>query len=206
MGNQSLMLKIKGSRKLTAEKWLNLFEISYIARTGDEKSWQIASRQNEPKCLSGNYHRPDAAVIVPFHTVRDKMVIIREYRVPLDDYEYGFPAGLVDDGESVEQAARRELMEETGLTVSRFIKISPPVYSSAGMTDESVAMVYVECEGEPSNSANTDSELIEILFISPDEALALLKDTTLKFDAKAWLAISQFAEKDVHDKLKSNRR
>ena len=200
------MLKIKGSRKLTAEKWLNLFEVSYVARTGDEKSWQIASRQNEPKCLSGNYHRPDAVVIVPFHTVRDKMVIIREYRVPLDDYEYGFPAGLVDDGESVEQAARRELMEETGLTVSRFIKVSPPIYSSAGMTDESIAMVYVECEGEPSNSANTDSELIEILFISPDEALDLLKDTTLKFDAKAWLAISQFAEKDAHDKFKSNRR
>jgi ADP-ribose pyrophosphatase len=206
MGNQNLMLKIKGSRKLTAEKWLNLFEVSYIARTGDEKSWQIASRQNEPKCLSGNYHRPDAVVIVPFHTVRDKMVIIREYRVPLDDYEYGFPAGVVDDGESVEQAARRELMEETGLTVSRFIKVSPPIYSSAGMTDESVAMVYVECEGEPSNSANTDSELIEILFISPDEALDLLKDTSLKFDAKAWLAISQFAENDAHDKLKSNRR
>ena len=200
------MMKIKGCRKLTAEKWLNLFEVSYVARTGDEKSWQIASRQNEPKCLSGNYHRPDAVVIVPFHTVRDKMVIIREYRVPLDDYEYGFPAGLVDDGESVEQAARRELMEETGLTVSRFIKVSPPIYSSAGMTDESIAMVYVECEGEPSNSANTDSELIEILFISPDEALDLLKDTTLKFDAKAWLAISQFAEKDAHDKFKSNRR
>jgi ADP-ribose pyrophosphatase len=206
MGNQNFMLKIKGSRKLTAEKWLNLFEVSYIARNGDEKSWKIASRQNEPKCLSGNYHRPDAVVIVPFHTVRDKMVIIREYRVPLDDYEYGFPAGLVDEGESVEQAARRELMEETGLTVSRFIKVSPPIYSSAGMTDESVAMVYVECEGEPSNSANTNSELIEILFISSDEALDLLKDTTLKFDAKSWLAISQFAEKDAHDKLKSNRR
>jgi ADP-ribose pyrophosphatase len=200
------MMKRKGSRKLTDEKWLNLFEVSYITRTGDEKSWQIASRQNEPKCLSGNYHRPDAVVIVPFHPVRDKMVIIREYRVSLDDYEYGFPAGLVDNGESVEQAARRELLEETGLTVSRFIKVSPPIYSSAGMTDESVAMVYVECEGEPSNSANTDSELIEILFIAPGEARDLLNDTTLKFDAKSWLAISQFAENDAHDKLESNRR
>jgi ADP-ribose pyrophosphatase len=62
------------------------------------------------------------------------------------------------------------------------------------MTDESVAMVYVECEGEPSTSANTESELIETLFISPDEALRLLSDPTLKFDAKAWLVISQFAE------------
>ena len=164
------MIKIKGSRKLTDEKWLNLFDVRYIAGTGPEKSWQMASRQNEPKCMTGRYQHPDAVVIVPFHTAGNKMVIIREFRVPLDDYEYGFPAGLVDMGETVEQAARRELMEETGLTVSRFIKVSPPIYSSAGMTDESVAMVYVECEGEPSNSANTDSEIIEIQLISPDEA------------------------------------
>ena len=200
------MIKIKGSKKLTDEKWLNLFDVRYITGAGPEKSWQMASRQNEPKCITGSYQRPDAVVIVPFHTAKNKMVIIREFRVPLDDYEYGFPAGLVDNGESVEQAVRRELMEETGLTVSRFIKVSPPVYSSAGMTDESVAMVYVECEGEPSNSANTDSELIEIQLISPDEALDLLSDSTLKFDAKAWLAISQFAENDAYDKLKSNRR
>ena len=201
-----IMIKIKDSKKLTAEKWLNLFEVRYIARTGNEKSWQIASRQNEPKCVTGSYQQPDAVVIVPLHIIKDKMVIIREYRVTLNDFEYGFPAGLVDNGESVEQAARRELMEETGLIVSRFIKISPPIYSSAGMTDESVAMVYVECEGEPSNSANTESELIEILFISPREALDLLYDTSLKFDAKSWLAISQFAEHDAHDKFKSRRR
>jgi ADP-ribose pyrophosphatase len=199
-------IKITGSRKLTDEKWLNLFDVRYIAGTGTEKSWQMASRQKEPKCITGSYRRPDAVVIVPFHTARNKMVIIREFRVPLDDYEYGFPAGLVDNGESVEQATRRELIEETGLTVSRFIKVSPPIYSSAGMTDETVAMVYVECEGEPSTSANTDSELIEIQLISPDEARDLLSDTTLKFDAKAWLAISQFAENDAHDELKSNRR
>jgi len=189
-----MMLEIKGSRKLTAEKWLNLFKVSYISRTGDEKFWQMASRQKEPKCIAGGYRRPDAVVIVPFHIGENKMVVTREYRVPLNDYEYGFPAGLVDSGESVEQAARRELMEETGLTVSRFIKISPPLYSSAGMTDESVAMAYVECEGEPSTSANADSELIDILLISAEAALRLLSDPTLKFDAKAWLAISQFAE------------
>jgi ADP-ribose pyrophosphatase len=188
------MMEIKGFRKLTAERWLNLFKVSYVSRTGNKKFWQMASRHEAPKCIAGGFRLPDAVVIVPFHLAKDKMVIIREYRVTLNDYEYGFPAGLIDSGESVEQAARRELIEETGLTVSRFIKISPPLYSSAGMTDESVAMVYVECEGEPSNSANSDSELIDILLISPEEALTLISDPALKFDAKAWLAISQFAE------------
>ena len=106
-----MKVKIKDSSRLTAERWLNLFDVKYVARTGEEKSWQIASRQKEPKCVTGRYQQPDAVVIVPFHTVKNKMVILREYRVPLNDYEYGFPAGLVDRGESVEQATRRELME-----------------------------------------------------------------------------------------------
>ena len=188
------MNAIKHFKKLTDEKWLNLFDVRYIARNGDEKSWKIATRQEEPKCVKNCYEQPDAVVIVPFHNVEKKMVITREYRVPLNDFEYGFPAGLVDEGESVEQTTRRELREETGLTVRRIIKSSPPIYSSAGMTDESVVMVYVECEGQPSTSANTESEVIETLFIAPDEALRLIGDPTLKFDAKAWLVISQFAE------------
>jgi ADP-ribose pyrophosphatase len=192
------MIEIKASKKLTHQKWLNLFDVKYVAKTGDEKSWQLATRKKEPKCVTGRYDRPDAVVIVPFHKAKNKMVITREYRVPLNDYEYGFPAGLIDEGESVEQATRRELREETGLNVSRLIKISPPIYSSAGMTDESVAMVYVECEGQPSNTGNTEFELIEVLLITPAQAFQMCSDSTLKFDAKAWLEISQFAEKRLN--------
>jgi ADP-ribose pyrophosphatase len=189
-----MKIKIRSSHKLTAKRWLNLFEVRYVARTGVEKSWQIATRKEKPKCVTGRFQHPDAVVIVPFHTSENKLVLLREYRVPLNDYEYGFPAGLIDKGESVEQATRRELMEETGLTISRFNRISPPIYSSAGMTDESVAMVYVECQGTPSTAANTESERIEILLVSPGEAQVLLDDTNLKFDAKAWLVTSRYAE------------
>ena len=187
-------MKIKKSQKLTHQKWLNLFNVEYIDKKGCDKSWQIASRQNEPKCVTEDFSMPDAVVIVPFHKERKKVVITREYRIPLKDYEYGFPAGLVDKGETIEAAARRELKEETGLDVTRFTKISQPIYSSAGMTDESVAMVYVECVGRPSIEENADSEEIEVILISQSEASRLLKDPKLKFDAKAWLALSKFAE------------
>ncbi len=187
-------MKIIDVQKLTRLKWLNLFEVKYTDKHDLQKAWQVVSRENSPKCLTGNFDRPDAVIIVPFHQTINKMVITREYRVPLADYEYGFPAGLVDTGETIKDAARRELFEETGLDLIRILKISPPLYSSAGMTDESVTLVYAECQGAPSTQHNEASEAIEIILVSPKEAGKLCNNPTLKFDAKAWLVISQFAE------------
>ncbi len=186
-------MEIKKSHKLTRQKWLNLFDIEYNDKKGRAKSWQLASRQSEPKCMTADFSMPDAVVIVPFHTEQKKIVITREYRIPLGDYEYGFPAGLVDEGESIEAAARRELKEETGLDLTHFVKISQPLYSSAGMTDESVAMVYVECAGRLSVEQNTDSEEIEVMLVSQQQTQELVQNPRLKFDAKAWLVLSNFA-------------
>ncbi len=189
-----MTVEIKGAKKLTNLKWLNMFDVAYVDKNGRNKSWQIATRARQPKCVSGRFTEPDAVVIVPFHTSENKIVITREYRVPLADYEYGFPAGLVDDGESIEQAVRRELKEETGLNLTRVISTSPPIYSSAGMTDESVVMVYIECNGRPSTAGNTASESIEIDFVSPSQAARLCDNPTLKFDAKAWLVLYNYSK------------
>jgi ADP-ribose pyrophosphatase len=120
------------------------------------------------------------------------MVVTREYRVALADVEYGFPAGLVDAGETAGEAAQRELAEETGLSVIRVVHVSPPVYSSAGMTDESVSMVYVECAGTPSTAGNQGGEQIDVLFVDAGEARNLCASAALKFDAKAWLVLTDF--------------
>ena len=190
-------MKIIRADKLTDLRWLNMFDVAYLDAAGHHRSWQMASRTPAPKCITGKFNMPDAVVIVPFHTTEKKVVVTREYRVPLADYEYGFPAGLIDPGETIEQTARRELQEETGLTVTRFLKISPPIYSSAGMTDESVAMAYVECDGRPSTDGNTGSEVIEVQLLTRTQASQMCENPALKFDVKAWLVLTGYAEKGM---------
>jgi ADP-ribose pyrophosphatase len=57
--------------------------------------------------------RPDAAIIFPV-TEDGEVVLVRQYRPPLERMELGLPAGLVETDEEPEAAARRELSEETG--------------------------------------------------------------------------------------------
>jgi len=178
-------VKIIDSKKITDLPHVNLIRVRYQDRNGRDKAWVYASR--------GNSSRPDAVVVVPFHEKENKLVLIREYRVPLHGVQYGFPAGLVDEGETIEGAGKRELMEETGLTVSKVMLQSPPVYSSSGLTDESISLLYVTCRGNPSTRLNEGSEEIEVLLVSRDDARELLVCDQAVFDVKTWIVLERFA-------------
>lgn len=189
---------IEASHQLTHFTHLNLFQVDYKDRMGKDKQWIYASRSNAPSMdcqmvppLSAT---PDAVVIVPFHRDIDKLVLIREFRVPLRDLQYGFPAGLMDRGERVEETARRELKEETGLDITQILSISPPIYSSSGMTDESVSLVYAFCTGSPTTIYNEASEDITVLTLSQNEAKTLIETPDIKFDVKTWIVLSTFAK------------
>jgi ADP-ribose pyrophosphatase len=178
---------------ITGEKFVNLHKMHYRDRNGHEKTWSYASRCNPAKAESGSFDTPDAVVIVAFHEHLEKLVLIREFRIPLANYLYGFPAGLLDEGESIEDCARRELFEETGLHLTRVRKISPPIYSSSGLSDESVVMVYGDCTGDVSDLSTGDAEDIEVLFVSPLEARDLCTRHDIMFDVKTWLVLETFA-------------
>ncbi len=180
-------------RKLTDLRHLNLYTVQYRDRTGRHKTWTYASRSGPGNSGDTGPSRPDAVVVVPFHVLERKLVIIKEFRVVLGGYQYGFPAGLLDPGEGVVQAGKRELFEETGLRLTRVLAQSPAVYSSSGMTDESVSLLYVECEGTASTAHTEDSEDIEVIMVSRREAARLLETPDIRFDVKTWIVLNQFS-------------
>ncbi len=191
--DQGAGMKINCINKITDHNHLNLFSVQYKDRVDQDKEWIFASRSNPANPLEQDDRIADAVVIIPYHKKEKKLVLIKEFRVVLGDYQYGFPAGLVDKGESIEEAGKRELFEETGLTMTRIINQSPAVFSSSGMTDESLCLMFAECEGIPSNRYNEASEDIEILMVSPSMALEILRDKHIKFDVKTWIVLNSFA-------------
>lgn len=186
-------MKILDASIVAKVKYATLFAVSYLDRRGTTKLWHMVSRGDRPKCVTGDIRRPDAAIIVPYHRREQKLVVIREFRVPVGDYQYGFPAGLLDPGEDLVVTAGRELHEETGLEVVQVYRSSPAIFSSAGLTDESIAMVFVEVEGVPSIRHSHDSEDIEVFLMDLREVRDLLSREDIVFGARAWIAMDAYA-------------
>ena len=189
--------KVTKVKSLVETKFLSLYEAEYENKVGNIRTWTIASRKNnetiQKQFFENKEDTADGAIIAAYHKDENKIVIIRQFRIPLNDYVYELPAGLIDQGEDSISTIKRELMEETGLRLVEVInnKSLDKVYVSAGMTDESLAMVYCTCEGEISDEHLEDGECIEALLISQDEAKELIQSKE-KFDIKCFLLLQSF--------------
>lgn len=132
-------------------------------------------------------------VVIIAATFGDTLVITKEYRVPIEGYEYGLPAGLIDKGETPEIAARRELKEETGLDIDKIHHISPLLYSSPGITNEAAYMVLCTAKGQISQDLTEASEDITTFLISGHELLEMFLDKDRMWGAKGYMLMQRFA-------------
>lgn len=191
--------KIKDIKPLVETKFVGLYEVSYKNKLGDDRTWTVASRKNKEELseiyLNDKEGDIDAVVIAAFHKEYEKLILIKQFRVPINNYIYELPAGLVDNKEGMEKAVQRELKEETGLDIVKINKIKSKnkIYLSPGMTDESVAFVYCTCNGELSKEFLEEDEDIEPLLISQDDARRILSENE-EIDIKAFLILQMFAE------------
>lgn len=176
------MNRILNIVKETNHKFLNFYKMDVRHRDGRASEYFMASRAGSVGELKAVSHcnKPDGVIIYAvWGDQRDKVVLVKQYRYPLGDYIYEFPAGLVEDGEDVSEAGIRELREETGL----HLEILPademytlPRFTTVGMTDESCATIYGYASGTPDASGQEASEDIQIILADRDEARRILKE------------------------------
>ena len=161
------MGKINKVEKLTDCKHLNLYAVDATSVHNTPVSYYVASRAEETEDLKLRTKK------------NTPVVLVRQYRYAIDDYIYEFPAGLVEKGEDFREAAKRELYEETGLTlhpVSVPEMYEKPYFTTVGMTDESCATVYGYADGEISKDCQEDSEEIEIVLADKEEVRRILRE------------------------------
>ncbi|MBR3974033.1 MAG: NUDIX hydrolase [Oscillospiraceae bacterium] len=175
------MNRVKGIRKQTNNRFLNLYELDAQFRDGSSAPYYVASRRKDEHSLKAATHdnHPDGVILYGVHgEKKDKVVLIRQFRYPINGFVYEFPAGLVEPGEDMLDAGIREMYEETGL---QFIPVeagsySRPFFTTIGMTDESCGTVYGYCSGEPTSSHQEGTEDIQVVLADREECRRILKE------------------------------
>ncbi|HDS5156479.1 TPA: ADP-ribose diphosphatase [Enterobacter hormaechei subsp. steigerwaltii] len=92
------------------------------------------------------FERGHAAVLLPYDPVRDEVVLVEQVRIAAYDtsdtpWLLEMVAGMIEEGESVEDVARREALEEAGLAIGRTKPVLSYLASPGGTTERSSIMV-----------------------------------------------------------------
>ena len=175
------MDRIQGIKKLTDNRFLNLYELDAQFRDGSRAPYYVASRRKSCESLKAVTHdnHPDGVILYGVHgEKKDKVVLIRQFRYPLNGYVYEFPAGLVEPGEDMLEAGILEMFEETGLefTPVEANFCGKPFFTTIGMTDESCGTVFGYCSGSPTNSHQEGTEDIQVVLADREECRRILKE------------------------------
>ncbi len=189
------MKKYTAVRKLTDNRFLNLYEMDALTNTGAPFNYYFASRNSEEKLplLTGKLCSNGIVIYPIWKRNPEKIVMLRQYRYPLDAWLYELPAGLIDEGETASEAAVREMKEETGLTFTPYEGGNPsfrrPVYLGAGLTDETSTSVFGYADGKISGRFRESTESIEVVLVDKKEAARILKEERVSLRA-AFLLMS----------------
>lgn len=196
------MSKVNKITPLTNVRFLNLYELEAENKYGETHPYYVASRKKEDRMMAATKHAvADGTIIYSvFGEKRDRVIMIRQFRYPLNDYIYEFPAGLIDPGESAKETAIREMKEETGLNFTPTYcedYLHRPHFSSAGMTDETNCTVYGYADGRPNLDHLEPNEDLSVHLVDKKEARRILKEENLS--VKAYYLLLLFLQSDPED-------
>jgi ADP-ribose pyrophosphatase len=110
-------------------------------------------------------HRGSAVMMAV--DAKDRVMLVRQYRMPADRFLWELPAGKTDEGETVLQAARRELIEETGLRAKKWKKLVS-FYPSPGFVEEKMT-IFLATDLTQGEAQPMEDERIETRWFTKKE-------------------------------------
>ncbi|MBD5532265.1 MAG: NUDIX hydrolase [Lachnospiraceae bacterium] len=181
-------MKLLSMKEIDGGRYLHRYELVYENRAGREKHYEIVSRRaiTSPEEL-GRVSSGISMIV----TQNDRLLLLKEFRMAINRPVYNLCAGMINEGESIEDCVKRELFEETGLTVKEIKQILPASYAAVAISDIMTNIVYVEAEeGEISGEYASVNEEIQAAFYDADELSVMLE--TEAFSSRSQLAAYQF--------------
>lgn len=152
-------MKFKTLTKQHTGAFLHRYDITYSDANGRDFRYEMVSRDpaldSYEKLLA---HRPDAVVMALTDARSERFVLIHEFRLELGRRIYGLPGGLIDGSETPEEAARRELLEETGLRLTKVHHILPSAACAVGLSDEQTVVLLGQAEGDLHPAPGEDTQ------------------------------------------------
>lgn len=168
--------------KLTDNRFVNMFDMTARNREGGIFHYYFASRAegDQMKWVTRENHPEGIMVYAVLKEDPSKIVLVKQYRYPINDFIYEMPAGLIDAGERAEVTAVREFHEETGMELELYEGGQPffrrPFYTTIGLTDESVSVLYGYAKGQASGKFREATEDIEVVAADRGEVLRILHE------------------------------
>ena len=166
----------------TNNRFLNMYDLDNVHKSGKKSHYFMASRakSDDDLKLVSHTNKPDGVVIYAVTKEENpRIVLVKQYRYPIDAWIYELPAGLVEDGEDIHVAGIREMKEETGMTFTPLDApkgYERPFFTSVGLTDESCSTIFGFCTGEPTSEGEEESEEIEVVLADKAEAARILRE------------------------------
>lgn len=154
-------MRLKGILKREEGAFINRYDLRYETKNHQEKIYEIISRRKQLETaddLKGK--NPDAVVIIATDEEESRILINKEFRMAVNDWVYHFPAGLIEQGETPLESAKRELREETGLELYEVDDYIGMSYSAVSFSNELNVCIVGKARGRLCLSTSPTEEII----------------------------------------------
>lgn len=175
--------KKKSSKEIFKGRIVHLFVDNVLLPNGQESTREVVKH-------------PGAVAVIAVNK-EGKLLLVRQYRYPLDGIIYEIPAGKLEPDENPDDSALRELEEETGCQCERLEKIAS-FYSSPGFSDELLHVYFTDSLIEGKQHLDQD-EFLEVCAIDLNEAIKMVEDHRI-YDAKTVYAVQYMQLRENQNK------